>query len=67
MPRCIRCGKGTDEARIGVMVDAPAVHCSECDEEVSVEEIEEHLAEWGRLLRWLKAHPARTPEPAAAE
>jgi hypothetical protein len=56
--RCVKCGAGTDEHRIGVQVDSGLIHCASCDEEYTPAEVREILAGWEPLLKWAESHPA---------
>lgn len=60
---CILCGKPSSECRISVGVGDGILHCNDCDGSFSVEDVEQHLAEWSAVLPWLKSHPARRAEP----
>lgn len=67
MVRCIKCGKPSDEALIGVDVNTAEIHCGECDETYTVDDVREQIEEWGRLVRWIELHPANDPDAAPAK
>lgn len=52
---CLKCG---ETGVVLVSVDDGSLVCSQCDEEYTVQDVEQHLAQWGRVLPWLRAHPA---------
>lgn len=56
---CIKCGKAADQASIRVDLDNADIHCSDCDETFTIEEVEEFVTGWVAVLPWLKQHPAR--------
>jgi transcription elongation factor Elf1 len=64
--RCIRCGKPADEANIRVEAETGNIHCGDCDEEYTAEDVAEQIREWTTLLNWILKHPAREPAGANA-
>jgi hypothetical protein len=61
---CIKCGA---EAEIHFnLADGDTCHCPECDADFTIDEVESLIEQWGKILPWLKQHPARKPDPADA-
>ena len=58
---CLRCGQA------GVQVSATDTfrfHCSECDEDFTIADVQHHLAQWNALLAWCaQAPPLGGPRP----
>lgn len=64
----VTCPKCLSEAAVSLdLDDGDTLRCPECDETYSVAEVEAVVASWARLLPWLKAHPARSPECGPAK
>jgi hypothetical protein len=54
---CIKCGVLNN-----VWLDVEngrTFHCRECDEDFTVDEVEEFVGEWQKALAWAATHPAR--------
>jgi hypothetical protein len=58
-PRCLA------DAAVTVDVDdGSTLRCPDCGEDYSVDDVAAIVESWGRLLPWLKAHPARVAAAA---
>ena len=58
------CPKCLTTAAITVDVtDGDRLHCPECDEDYSLDDVIACIESWTDLLPWLKSHPARTATP----
>jgi hypothetical protein len=54
------CPKCMEESAICVdLADGDTLTCAECDEEYSLGAVIDLVESWGRLLPWLRSHPAR--------
>lgn len=60
-PKCL----ADETIRVDVN-DGDTLTCAGCDEEFTVSDLETLFESWATLLPWLKSHPARTAEAAAA-
>lgn len=61
------CPKCLTEACVTVDVnDGDTLGCPECNEEYSLGDVAAMLTSWGKILPWLKSHPARTPAEVPA-
>lgn len=55
---CIRCGKdAADETAVTVDVVSGDIHCSDCDETYTSDDVQEVIDGWCRLLPWIRAKP----------
>ena len=62
-PKCL-----CEDATVALDIsDGDTLRCRDCDEEYTLGDIEALVASWGRLLPWLRAHPARQPECGAVK
>jgi len=62
-PRCL-----TQGATVTLeLADGDTLHCNDCDEEFTVGDVEALVESWGKLLPWLRQHPARLPQCEAVK
>lgn len=56
--KCPLCG-GNDSAQSLDLDDLHNVHCGECGEEYTLDDVREMMAAWQRVLDWVALAPAR--------
>ena len=57
--RCIECG--ASDSDVSVSVDTGKIHCCICDSTYTVEDVQDAVDAWVRLIPWIQAHPGRVP------
>ena len=45
------------------LADGETMSCPDCNEEITVSDIESLIEGWSKILPWLRAHPARQEQP----
>jgi len=61
---CLLCG-ATDSTVTVDVADGDTLRCSGCKDEFTVADVEKAIEAWGRVLPWLRSHPARVPAAEA--
>jgi transcription elongation factor Elf1 len=54
---CPRCGEANASFDLN-LADGDTLHCQDCDENFSVEEIRDLVKRWGRMLAWIDSMPS---------
>lgn len=63
----VMCPKCLSETCVKLDVtDGDTLSCPDCEEEYTVADVEALVESWGRLLPWIRSHPARLPQCEAA-
>jgi hypothetical protein len=61
------CPKCLEEQPVRLdLADGDTLSCPGCDEEYSLDAVQAMVEGWAKLLPWLRLHPARQEQPAAA-